>query len=164
MKKILVVEDDVIISEFVCAMLIETEKYEPIAVYNGQEALNCLDNYKSATSRTGYEIAAIVLDLKMPVMDGMEFLSHLSDIERVRKKMIPIIVLSSYENYDIWQQISDFRLRIVYDYLKKPILPYENELLKTLERLFQYKNYEKNMYEFWCKGLDKMVAFNSAKR
>ena len=60
-KKILVVEDNPLNREILCAILSET--YQTLEAENGQEALEVLD-------QCGGEIALILLDVMMPVMDG----------------------------------------------------------------------------------------------
>lgn len=79
--KILVVDDDKEIVQLL-EIYIRNEGYEPIAAYNGKEALTKLN--------TNPDIALIILDLMMPEMDGMEV------IKQVRKDSdIPILVLSA---------------------------------------------------------------------
>ena len=60
-KKILVVEDNPLNREILCAILSET--YQTLEAENGQEALAVLE-------RCGGEVALILLDVMMPVMDG----------------------------------------------------------------------------------------------
>ncbi|MCH3921800.1 MULTISPECIES: response regulator transcription factor [Limosilactobacillus] len=79
--KILVVDDDKEIVQLL-EIYIRNEGYEPVAAYNGKEALTKLN--------TNPDIALIILDLMMPEMDGMEV------IKQVRKDSdIPILVLSA---------------------------------------------------------------------
>ncbi|HJE27003.1 response regulator transcription factor [Limosilactobacillus pontis] len=79
--KILVVDDDKEIVQLL-EIYIRNEGYEPVAAYNGKEALTKLN--------TNPDIALVILDLMMPEMDGMEV------IKQVRKDSdIPILVLSA---------------------------------------------------------------------
>ena len=64
MSKILVVEDDADIRELIAMSLLE-EGHELHAVEHGQAALAAL---------AAFDAKLIVLDLRMPVMDGLEFL------------------------------------------------------------------------------------------
>lgn len=52
--------------------------------YNGQEAIDILNTEK-------YDL--ILLDIKMPVMDGVEVLKYMSDDENLSK--IPVIMLTA---------------------------------------------------------------------
>jgi CheY-like chemotaxis protein len=61
--RILIVDDDDSIRQVVCLCLTE-EGYEALGVSNGQAALDVLDEYAPDL---------ILLDLRMPVMDGYEF-------------------------------------------------------------------------------------------
>ena len=67
-KKILVVEDNALNREMLCAIL--AEQYDTLEAENGQQALEVL-------SRAAADIALILLDVMMPVMDGYTFLEHL---------------------------------------------------------------------------------------
>ena len=79
--KILVVDDDKEIVQLL-EIYIRNEGYEPVAAYNGKEAMTKLN--------TNLDIALIILDLMMPEMDGMQV------IKQVRKDSdIPILVLSA---------------------------------------------------------------------
>ena len=65
-QTVLVVDDQVDLRDAI-AVLLECEGYIVVDAENGKEALKYLQN--------GTNIAAIVLDLMMPVMDGWQFLA-----------------------------------------------------------------------------------------
>jgi len=84
---ILVIDDDEAIRLAVKALLLE-EGYEVECAENGQAALeflrtNCLDRTPSL----------IVLDLMMPVMDGLQFLEHQKRDDSLRH--IPVVAFSA---------------------------------------------------------------------
>jgi CheY-like chemotaxis protein len=64
---VLVVDDDADLRDAV-AVLLETEGYDVVDASNGQDALAYL--------RSRADVAAIVLDLAMPVMNGWQFLAE----------------------------------------------------------------------------------------
>jgi CheY-like chemotaxis protein len=66
-QTVLVVDDHVYLRDAI-AVLLESEGYDVIDAGNGQDAL--------AHLRSGVHVAAIVLDLAMPVMDGWQFLAQ----------------------------------------------------------------------------------------
>ena len=79
--KILVVDDDKEIVQLL-EIYVRNEGYEPVAAYNGKEALTKLN--------TTPGIGLVILDIMMPEMDGIEV------IKQVRKdSSIPILVLSA---------------------------------------------------------------------
>ncbi|MGN1407405.1 response regulator transcription factor, partial [Lactobacillus sp.] len=79
--KILVVDDDHEIVELL-SIYLKNEGYEPIAAYNGKEALTKLS--------TTPDIALMILDVMMPNMSGIDV------VKEVRKDSdIPIIIVSA---------------------------------------------------------------------
>jgi two-component system response regulator (stage 0 sporulation protein F) len=83
--KILIVEDDAS-QRLLYSEELKEEGYEPITAKNGKEAMQILKKIKPDL---------IVLDIIMPVMDGMEALGRIIG----RHKDIPIILYSSYPHY-----------------------------------------------------------------
>jgi CheY-like chemotaxis protein len=84
-KKILVVEDEEGLRLFYEEEL-ETEGYEVITAANGKEAIQRLEEDKPDL---------VVLDIVMPVMDGMEALGRILGKDR----KTPIILNTSYPGY-----------------------------------------------------------------
>jgi CheY-like chemotaxis protein len=82
-QTVLVVDDDVGVRRPM-ARLLGLEGFQVIEAGNGQEALTCLD--------AGLGIAVIVLDLRMPVMDGWTFRTRQRADPRISQ--IPVIVIS----------------------------------------------------------------------
>ena len=85
-KKILIVEDNPINREILCAIL--SEQYTVLQAENGQEALDILQTCKN-------EIALILLDVIMPVMDGYTFLDRAKADPELA--IIPVIVMTQSE-------------------------------------------------------------------
>lgn len=79
--KILVVDDDKEIVQLL-EIYVRNEGYEPVAAYNGKEALTKLN--------TTPDIALVILDIMMPEMDGMEVIKQLR-----KDSAIPVLVLSA---------------------------------------------------------------------
>jgi len=84
-KKILVVEDEEGLRLFYKEEL-ETEGYDVLVAGNGKEAIQQLETGKPDL---------VILDIVMPVMDGMEALGRIVGKER----KIPIILNTSYSRY-----------------------------------------------------------------
>jgi CheY-like chemotaxis protein len=84
-KKILVVEDEEGL-RLLYKEELEAEGYEVLTAQNGREAIQQLEEGKPDL---------IILDIVMPVMDGMEALGRIVGKER----KIPIILNTSYPGY-----------------------------------------------------------------
>jgi len=85
MKKILVVDDEESI-RFLYKEELEEEGFIVELAQNGKEALEKLPLFKPDL---------ITLDIKMPVMDGMETLKRIREVER----QLPVILCSAYGDY-----------------------------------------------------------------
>ena len=83
-KKILVVEDEEGL-RLLYQEELETEGYQVITAQNGREAIQKLEERPDL----------IVLDIVMPVMDGMEALGRILG----RERRVPIILNTSYPGY-----------------------------------------------------------------
>ncbi|MEK6557122.1 MAG: response regulator, partial [Candidatus Margulisiibacteriota bacterium] len=78
------------------------------------------------------KISTIILDLKMPNMNGLQFLKELRKQEYFVTKM-PVIILSAYEDKEKWQEVTDHQSGYVCGYCKKPVNM--DELLLALQRI-----------------------------
>ena len=115
--RILIVEDD---PKDVELTLTALEEYnlanEVVVTRDGEEALDylyCRGNFKMRTSDNP---AVLLLDLKLPKVDGLEVLQQIKSDEKLR--MIPVVVLtSSREERDM---VASYRLG-VNAYVVKPV-------------------------------------------
>jgi CheY-like chemotaxis protein len=115
--RILIVEDD---PKDVELTLTALEEYnlanEVVVTRDGEEALDylyCRGNFKM---RTGDNPAVLLLDLKLPKVDGLEVLQQMKSDEKLR--MIPVVVLtSSREEKDM---VASYKLG-VNAYVVKPV-------------------------------------------
>ena len=108
-KLVLVVEDDEDTRSFT-TMLLEYLGYRVVSAGNGQEALNYVHTIQEPP-------ALILLDMRMPVMDGVAFL-----MERQRDqvlKAIPVVACSATANE------LQARLLNASAFLAKPFDPYQ---------------------------------------
>lgn len=78
MADILLIEDDLALQE-AYSFILDTDGHNVTSAYNGQEGL---DKIKSST----YEI--ILLDIHMPVMNGLQFLENFKDNRPPETKVI----------------------------------------------------------------------------
>jgi CheY-like chemotaxis protein len=84
-KRILVVEDEKDLNE-AYSLILSQEGYKVFSAFDGAEAL---DIAKAENPDL------ILLDLKMPNMDGLEFLRNFKDIKP--KKTMPVVVFSNID-------------------------------------------------------------------
>ena len=83
-KKILIVDDDATNRKFLNIVLSKKEDIEIIEAENGSDALNKLTP----------DISLILLDIYMPIMDGIQFMKNLQ-MNNHQYSNIPIVVLST---------------------------------------------------------------------
>src|SRR5712692_8538324 len=105
--RILMVEDD---PKDVELTLTALEEYnlanEVVVTRDGAEALDYLYCRGDFTTRTNDNPAVLLLDLKLPKVDGLEVLQQIKSDEKL--KMIPVVVLtSSHEEKDVVNAIKE---------------------------------------------------------
>jgi CheY-like chemotaxis protein len=115
--RILLVEDD---PKDVELTLTALEEYnlanEVIVARDGEEALEYLYSRGKFKTRSSDNPAVMLLDLKLPKVDGLEVLKQIKSEEKLR--MIPVVVLtSSKEEKDM---VASYRLG-VNAYVVKPV-------------------------------------------
>jgi two-component system response regulator len=117
LRTILYAEDSPLDVELTMEALKENNVANPIvSVSNGVEALEYLSCEGIYTGRKPVNPCLILLDLKMPRMDGLEFLSIVK--KDIRFKRIPVVMLtSSREEEDL---IKTYNLG-VNAYIVKPL-------------------------------------------
>ena len=115
--RILLVEDDPKDVELTMTAL---EDYnlanEVVVARDGEEALDYLYSRGNFQSRTSENPAVLLLDLKLPKVDGLEVLKQIKSDDKF--KMIPVVVLtSSHEEKDM---VASYKLG-VNAYVVKPV-------------------------------------------
>jgi CheY-like chemotaxis protein len=101
LKRILLVEDSANDVELVLEALSENHlANEVVVVRDGEEALNYLHRRGIFRLRAEGLPAVVLLDLKLPKVDGLEVLSHLKSDPVL--KVLPVVILtSSREEQDL---------------------------------------------------------------
>jgi CheY-like chemotaxis protein len=117
--RILVVDDDEDARQVLAGHL-EEEPCELRFAGNGQEALRTIDTYTPDL---------VLLDLMMPVMDGMTFLNHIRTMPRFQ--FLPVVIVTAKE----LTAAESLQLhRLAYDIVKKGDT-FEADLQRVLRRL-----------------------------
>lgn len=119
---ILVCEDHPLNAE-ITKRLLEKAHCEVSLARNGQEGVNCFK-----ASEVGY-FDAILMDIRMPVMDGLQSATIIRTMDRSDAKTIPIIATSANAYAKDIQQTHDANMN---EHLSKPIDP--ALLYKTLAK------------------------------
>jgi len=101
LKRIVLAEDNANDVELTLTALRENHVInEVVVVRDGEEALDYLYRRNSYADRPGGNPALVLLDLKMPKVDGIEVLRHVKSDPAL--KSIPVVVLtSSREEQDL---------------------------------------------------------------
>jgi len=120
MKNILVVEDDPISMRILCSTL-EKHGFSVIKAINGEDALSDLNKY---------EILAVILDINLPDINGMEILKQIR-MHPLRNSIAIIIVT---ENDDKLEAIIGLEMGAD-DYITKPF--HQRELIARLNAVLR---------------------------
>ena len=119
--KILAVDDDFINLKLLHSLLKRNNLVgQVVEASNGLEALNIL--------KSTPDIHLVLLDIKMPVMDGIEFLINIQAMESFQS--LPVIVLTTDET----RKHEAFE-KGAFDFLVKPIR--ENDLAQKILRVYE---------------------------
>ena len=117
--KVLIVEDEQLLNE-AYARVLAAASISLLRAYNGEEALEVLKKDKPDI---------ILLDLRMPVMDGIEFLKKLKP-----KENLPNAKIIVFSNYDDQREIDEaFSLGAMHYMLKAWATP--DELVKLIREV-----------------------------
>lgn len=118
-KKVLVAEDSSVIINLTKNVLM-FENYHITAVKNGKQVLDKL---------TSENFDLILMDINMPIMDGIECTKAIRALDDKKKSEIPIVAITgNYKNYTL----DDFKKAGLNDYIQKP-LDYDH-LLATVKK------------------------------
>jgi CheY-like chemotaxis protein len=154
---ILVVDDEKVFADFLVDKIKETERYETAVTYSAKEAFEHLKRHRKFMGMGGNDIKLILLDIKMPEMDGLQFL------EKLRKDFnegeIGVMMVTAYEDEEKWNRATS---GFVVGYLKKPIN--DKELIEKIDLFFSdpEKRFEMTVKTFE-KHIDKREEWEKEK-
>ncbi|MCK4506338.1 MAG: sigma-54-dependent Fis family transcriptional regulator [Candidatus Aegiribacteria sp.] len=120
MNKILIVDDDVAVTNYFMVFLMQTEVFEPAVVNDSREVETILDSER---------FDVIMLDLDMPNVSGMDILRIMQE----KSINIPVVILTGVN--DIELAVKSMKLG-AFDYLTKPVD--DEYLLEVLDRAMEY--------------------------
>ncbi len=119
-RLILIMEDDKYFAQVILAFVRE-RNYKGIIAHQGNTGINYARHYKPD---------AILLDMKLPIIDGEEVIRQLKSDPQLRH--IPIQVISGYSLKKETMKLGAF------DFIKKPVK--KEDLQKVFERLEEFAN------------------------
>jgi len=116
---ILVIDDDQVVRELI-ALFLEREGYQVILVSDGLEGLMHLEDKA---------IDLILLDLKMPKMNGPEFLRRCREIN----PDLPVIVVTGYPDSILMMEAMQYGplMMLAKPIIRKPLVQAVSTILKT---------------------------------
>lgn len=119
-KKVLIAEDSSVIQNLTKKILM-MQNYSIHSAKNGKQVMDILANE---------DFDIILMDINMPIMDGMECTKAIRNLENKEKANIPIIAITgNAKNYSI----EDFKEVGINEYLPKPLN--FDQLVETVKRL-----------------------------
>ena len=107
-KRVLIAEDSSVIQNLTKKIL-EQQEFEIESVKNGKEVIEKLES-------GNYDL--ILMDINMPILDGMECTKLIRKMDDPNKSRIPILAITgNAQNYSM----ADFKAVGINEYLQKPL-------------------------------------------
>lgn len=154
---IMVVEDDVSFANKTAEIIRASGKYEAVAAYSASEAFDLLKKHRTLFGLGDNRIRLILLDIKMPEMDGLQFL------EKMRKKYgaddIGVIMVTAYEDEEKWERATN---EFIVGYITKPFE--SQKLLSEIDLFFSDEKAPAHMtLDTFEKHIEKREEFKKQK-
>jgi len=105
-KRVLTVDDEMMNNKIIAHIMKDEPKYEVISAESGKEALRLLGSQS---------FDLILLDVKMPEMDGLETLRHIRENYRT-----PVVLMTSDKTLEAATEFAELGCD---DFITKPVLP-----------------------------------------
>ncbi len=159
MKKILVVDDEKDTVEMITALL-ESEAYQVLSAFSGEEALRILETEGQKVPESETPVDLILLDILLGDTDGREICLKIKEDEKL--KFIPVIILTVRSS--LQDKIHSLDLGAD-DYLTKPFI--NEELLAKVRVMLRIKDLhdelkrEKDKNILLTQALQKRYSFGN---
>jgi two-component system response regulator HydG len=121
MKQLLIVDDDVAVTNYLMVFLMQTEKFETSVVNDSREVAPLL-------AEQTFDV--MLLDMDMPNVSGLDVLKHL----RAAGIDLPVIILTGVSDVDL--AVRSLKLG-AFDYLTKPVD--EEKLLEVIDSALEHQ-------------------------
>ncbi len=129
MKKVLVVDDDVAVTNYFMVFLMQSEIFEPEVENDSRKVAELLKT-------NNYDV--IMLDLDMPNITGMEIMQQL----RAAGNEIPVVILTGASDVDLAVKAMRYG---AFDYLTKPVD--DEHLLEVLSSAVENRSIQQSIEE-----------------
>jgi DNA-binding NtrC family response regulator len=120
LKRVLIVDDDVAVTNYFMVFLMQTEVFEPTVINDSRKVMDAL-------KKSDFDV--IMLDLDMPNVSGMDIL----DMMNAAKMNIPVLILTGVNDVDL--AVKSMK-RGAFDYLTKPVD--DEYLLEVLDSAIEH--------------------------
>ena len=133
---ILIVEDEPRQAEDFVHIVNDSGKFTPLLAHNGKEALAILKKHRRFLGFAHNAIKCIVTDIRMPELNGVDFIKILRNQERqfAWRRHIPVLFLTAFDDNNTWKAASNLEHGRVAGYLTKP-LAHPRQLTDALCRI-----------------------------
>ncbi len=144
MRKVLIVDDDVAVTNYFMVFLMQTEIFEPEVENDSRKVAGLLKD-------NTYDV--IMLDLDMPNVTGMEILRQM----RAEGHVTPVIILTGVSDVDLAVKSMKYG---AFDYLTKPVD--DEHLLEVLSSAVEKGSLQQSMEELPAESTADDLEFQSA--
>ncbi len=144
MKKVLIVDDDVAVTNYFMVFLVQTGLFEPTVVNDSREVEQRLAEE---------HFDAIMLDMDMPNVSGMDILRSI----RAKGNTSPVVVITGVSDVDL--AVRAMKLG-AFDYLTKPID--DHTLLQVLDNAIEHRSLRRSIDELPKQLTRKDLAHEAA--
>ena len=144
MKRILIVDDDVAVTNYLLVFLVQSGIFEPVVVNDSRQVDERL---------AGGSFDVVLLDMDMPNVSGIDILRSMRD----RGDATPVVVLTGVSDVELAVKAMKFG---AFDYLTKPVD--EEKLLTVLEAAIEHRELQREIGELPASGLTRQDLTHAA--
>ena len=121
----MVVEDEEVIADVICAFLGKMGVRRAISVRNAEDAMYQLED----DDQTSVDI--VLVDLMLPGASGLSLIKTLREHKSKRLRRLPVVVITSYTSMKVYRKAAEFDIN---GFLRKPVAPgaLETAIVKAL--------------------------------
>jgi CheY-like chemotaxis protein len=155
---VLVVDDERELANFIVDTVNESGKYEAVPAYSAKEAFAQLKKHRQLLGLAGNRIKLILLDIKMPETDGLQFLEKLR--KGYNQGELGVLMVTAYEDEEKWDRATS---GFIVGYLKKPVT--KADLLARIGRFFSNPEARYKMsLDTFEEHIEKAAEFKRGKK